>query len=61
MMAEKKFLTVRDVAEILQVVTKTVERWIDKGELIAHRFNGRIRISQADFEAFVRARRAPIK
>ena len=61
MMAEEKFLTVRDVAEILQVVTKTVERWIDKGDLIAHNFNGRHRISEADFNAFVRARRTPTK
>jgi excisionase family DNA binding protein len=40
-------------AESLSVSTRTVRRWLDAGELIAHRFNGVLRISDADLHAFL--------
>ena len=51
------FHTIREIAELLQVSQKTVRRWIDQGDLVAHRFGRQLRISRADFEAFVRLRR----
>jgi excisionase family DNA binding protein len=48
-----RFFTIANVAESLSVSTRTVRRWIDAGALIAHRFNGVLRISDADLHAFL--------
>ena len=50
-------LTISQTAEHLQVSTKTIRRWIDSGELIAHRFGRQWRISHADLQTFIRLRR----
>jgi excisionase family DNA binding protein len=52
-----KFYTIEQIADCLSVSSRTVRRWIDAGLLIAHRFNGIVRISEADFAAFWAARR----
>jgi excisionase family DNA binding protein len=49
----EKLFTIEEIARCLGVCTRTVRRWIDKGQLIAHRFNGLVRISAADFQAFL--------
>jgi hypothetical protein len=36
----------------VDVSTRTVRRWIDRGLRIAHRINGLVRISEADFSFF---------
>ena len=51
------FHTVKDMANLLKVVPKTILRWIERGDLVAYRFKGRIRVSEADFQAFVRRHR----
>jgi len=48
-----KFFTIAEVAERLHVCTRTVRRWIERGDLIAHRWPGVVRISEADFRAFL--------
>jgi excisionase family DNA binding protein len=48
-----RFFTIPNVAESLSVSTRTVRRWLDAGELIAHRFNGVLRISDTDLHAFL--------
>ncbi len=53
----ERFYTVREVAANLLVSEKTVRRWIDVGELTAHRLGRQIRISEADLLAFIRTRR----
>src|SRR5450631_3648847 len=35
-----KFFTIADVAERLDVVTRTVRRWVKSGDLLVHRFGG---------------------
>lgn len=50
-------LTIEQTAEHLQVSTKTIRRWIDAGDLVAHRFGRQLRISNQDLQAFVRMRR----
>jgi excisionase family DNA binding protein len=50
---QEKFLTVGQVADMLQVTTRTVHRWISSGELRVHRFSRSVRISEADFKAFI--------
>jgi excisionase family DNA binding protein len=52
-----KFYTIEQIAECVDASTRTVRRWIDEGLLIAHRINGLVRISEADFQAFLAAHR----
>lgn len=51
------FYTISEVAEHLKVSPKTVRRWIDRGELAAHRFSRQIRVSETDMAAFIAAHR----
>jgi excisionase family DNA binding protein len=51
-----EFFTIQEVAERLSVSTRTVRRWIDNGELVAHRIGG-VRIAEGDLRAFIAARR----
>jgi excisionase family DNA binding protein len=48
-----KFFTIPEVAECLNVSTRTVRRWIKRGELIAHRPGGVVRIAESDLGAFL--------
>jgi excisionase family DNA binding protein len=52
-----KFYTIQQIADFVEVSTRTVRRWIEKKLLVAHTINGLIRISEADFEAFLAAHR----
>lgn len=45
--------TPKQIAETLQVTTRTVARWISSGELHVHRFGRAVRVSDANFRAFV--------
>ena len=53
----KKFYTIEQIADCLVVSTRTVRRWIHDELLVAHRINGVVRISDADFAAFLASRR----
>jgi excisionase family DNA binding protein len=52
-----KFFTVAEIAECVGASERTVRRWIEKGLLVRHLFNGLVRISEADFQAFLAAHR----
>jgi excisionase family DNA binding protein len=52
-----KFYTIEQIANCVEASTRTVRRWIDEGLLIAHKINGLVRISEADFQAFLAAHR----
>ncbi len=52
-----KFFTMEQIADCLGVSPRTVRRWIDDELLVAHRIKGVVRISEADFAAFLAARR----
>ena len=49
----KAFWTIRSVAEHLDVPERTVHRWIDSGDIVAHRFGRSVRISDNDLRAFL--------
>ena len=49
--------TVAEVADLLKVSIKTLRRWIDADELVAHRFGRQLRITESDLAAFIRQRR----
>jgi excisionase family DNA binding protein len=52
-----KFYTIAQIAEFVDVSTRTVWRWVAEGLLVAHQVNGLVRISEADFQAFLAAHR----
>lgn len=51
------FFTSRQIAQQLQVSERTVRRWIDKGDLTAHRLGRVVRVSARDLEVFLALRR----
>ncbi len=56
-LATVRFHTIREVADLLQVSQKTVRRWIEAGDLVAHRFGHQLRISESDLATFLKLRR----
>ena len=48
-----EFFTIGQTAELLEVSTRTVRRWIDAGLLVAHRVGGVVRIAAHDLRAFL--------
>ncbi len=51
-MTEDKFLTIKEVAEILRVSGRSVNRYIKAGKLKASRI-GQWRIKQSDIDKFI--------
>jgi excisionase family DNA binding protein len=49
----RRFMSVEETAEQLAVSTKTIRRWIARGQLHYHRFGRQIRIAEEDLRAFV--------
>jgi excisionase family DNA binding protein len=48
-----QFFTIAEVAEMLRVCTRTVRRWTDSRQLVAHRPGGVVRIAENDLRAFL--------
>ena len=48
MPASPRFFTISDIANCLDVSSRTVRRWIDDKLLVARRIKGVVRISEAD-------------
>ncbi len=46
--------SVTETAKLLKVSPRTVRRWIEKGDLTAHRFGRQIRITDSDLVTFIR-------
>ena len=46
-----KFFTIAEVAERLEVATRTVRRWIKKGELVSHHFGTAVRVRRLETAA----------
>jgi excisionase family DNA binding protein len=53
----RRFYTEKQVADMTAVSVRTVRRWVKSGELAVHRLGRSIRISEADFLAFLAVRR----
>lgn len=51
------FYSIAEVADALGVCTKTIDRWIKSGDLVAHKIGRQWRVSRADFENFLKLRR----
>ena len=48
-----RLLAVTDVAQLLQVSSKTVRRWIERRELRTHRLGRQLRVAEEDLAAFL--------
>jgi excisionase family DNA binding protein len=46
--------TVGEIAKLLKVSTKSVRRWIEAGDLIAHRLGRQLRITESDLSTFIK-------
>ena len=55
--ALSRLYTLEQVADRLQVSVRTLRRWIDAGDLVAHRIGRGLRITEADLQTFIRIRR----
>ncbi len=53
-------LTVRDVAKLLRVSEKVVNRWIDKDELPAYKMNDQYRVNHTELMEWAASRQIPI-
>ena len=53
------FIPVAEVARRLSVSEKTVRRWVECGDLVAHHLGRSIRISEANLRAFLALRQGP--
>jgi excisionase family DNA binding protein len=51
------FFSVPEVADHLGVSARTVRRWIDGRQLVAHHFGRAVRISEGDLREFLGAHR----
>jgi excisionase family DNA binding protein len=54
--ADRRLLTVQQVAEICGISPKTVRRWIASGELHVYRLGRQLRVSPSDLAAFLKLR-----
>lgn len=57
---DETYLTLDQVAEKLQVSRRTVNRWIEAGNLVVIRLSaqaGSVRVAESDLRAFIDARR----
>lgn len=52
-MAEEKYYTIEEVAEMLKVVYLTVYRWIQDGKLKAYKAGKQYRINKTDLDRFI--------
>jgi excisionase family DNA binding protein len=48
-----RYFTIAEIAVRLRVSTRTVRRWIENGDLTAHRFGAAVRIAETDLRAFL--------
>jgi excisionase family DNA binding protein len=53
----RRFYTVQEVSAALEVSSRTVNRWIARGELIAHWFGRSVRIADDDLRVFLARQR----
>lgn len=52
-----RFFTIAEVGKFVAVSTRTVRRWIERKELVAHYFGGAVRIGESDLKAFIAFKR----
>ena len=57
MQPARRMRSLKDWAEELGVVVKTLLREIERGKLRAYKIGGHWRVDEADFEAYLRQRR----
>ncbi len=56
----EEYLPAEQIAEQLHASVWTVRRWIESGELRAHRIGRLVRVARSDLDAFLAERRIPV-
>jgi excisionase family DNA binding protein len=51
------FYTIQEISDALDVCPRTVSRWVERGELIAHGLGRLVRVAEDDFRIFLARRR----
>jgi len=60
MAEQSEFLTTKEIADRLQLVQRTIQLWISRGELPAYRFGRKYRVKASDLEQFLeKSKRVP--
>jgi len=54
-----KFYSINEIAELLDLSSRTVRRAIERKELIAHKLGRAVRIAEGDLKAFIARHRCP--
>jgi excisionase family DNA binding protein len=54
----KAFYSTTQIAELLQLKQRTIQRWVDDGQLKAYRFGRKYRIQGEDFDQFMQRYKA---
>jgi excisionase family DNA binding protein len=54
----QKYLTARDVAELLKVEERTVRRYADRGELPGYKVMGKWRFDPEEIQRYIRSKRS---
>ena len=52
------FYTTKELADFLKLTPRTVQRWIDAGQLPAYRFGRKYRVRGEDFDVFLNTYKA---
>jgi excisionase family DNA binding protein len=52
-----RLMSVEEVARLLDVCTKTVRRWICRGDIHVHRVGRNLRIAEEDLQTFLNRNR----
>ena len=51
--SKESFYTTKQLADFLQLSPRTIQRWIDEGQLPAYRFGRKFRVRGEDFDTFL--------
>lgn len=54
---DTRYYTLTEIADRLQVSWRTVQRWVKRGELKAHKLGTEWRVSESDMGRFLEERR----
>ena len=52
-----EYLTIKEVAQLLKVSTRTIKRWIDKDILPATKIESTVRINKLDIPTYERSKK----
>ncbi|SDF66153.1 helix-turn-helix domain-containing protein [Sporomusa acidovorans] len=52
-----KYYTVREIADMLKLTERGIQKWIRDGEIVAYKMGREYRIEEKDFQVFMENRK----